>query len=174
MSEVKVNLTIILQGGVMMSEQECSKQLKEPILVERGRYKGKVKKDKNGNPMFKVRTVPDPAKTDHHSLKLSYKDEKTRKTVEEWVNFSTRRCIPAKQSLNICQEAYDYFISDEVPDGYRAPEDFKPSKKLLHKGYSKTKQAWMAMPEKEKLEWHLNRICAHRNGIMGDYTVFND
>jgi hypothetical protein len=170
MSEVKVNLTIILQGGVMMSEQECSKQLKEPILVERGKYKGKVKKDKDGNPMFKVRTVPDPAKTFHHEVKIT--DRKNK--VTEVINFWTRGYKPAKQSLNICQEAYDYFISNEVPDSYRAPEDFKPNKKLLHKGYSKTKQAWMAMPEKEKLEWHLNRICAHRNGIMGDYTVFND
>ena len=170
MVNTKVSLTMLLRGGTMLSEQECSKQLKEPILVERGKYKGKQRKDKDGNPMFKVRTVPDPEKVQHHEIRLTDKNNK----LTEVLNYYTRGYSTAKQVLNICEEAYTYFVSTEAPEGYRAPNDFKPSKTLLKKGVSKTKQAWMAMSKEQRLKWHLVRICESRGGRLGEYTVFND
>lgn len=175
MSDIKMNLTIILPGGVMMSEQECSKQLKKPVLNTKGRYVGKQKRDREGNPVFETVTVPDLDKMTHHGIRISYKDEETKKTMQEWLNFYTRKCKPAKQVLNISSEAYEYFVSFEVPEGFRPPADFRPNKTLLlRKGISRTKQAWMAMSDKSRLEWHLNRICKSRGGTLGEYKVFND
>lgn len=169
-----MNLTMTLPGGVMLSEQECSKQLKKPVLNTKGRFAGKQKRDKEGNLVFETTIVPDLDKLDYHSVKVSYKDEETRKTTQEWINFYTRKCKPAKQVLNISSEAYEYFVSFEVPEGYWPPADFKPNKTLLKRGISRTKQAWMAMSDKSRLEWHLHRICASRGGTLEGYKVFND
>lgn len=170
MSETKVSLTIALRGGVMLSKQECLKQLTEPVLVKKGPNKGKPMKDKEGNILYTTRTVVDPEKTEHYEIKLTDKNNK----VTEILGFNTRGFRPAKQVLNISKEAYEYFVSNEVPEGYRAPADFKPSKSALKKGISKTKQAWMLLTPKYKLEWHLHRICASRQGTLVDYKVFTD
>ena len=154
----------------MLSKQECLKQLTEPVLVKKGPNKGKPMKDKKGNILYTTKMVVDPEKIEHHEIKLTDKNNK----VTEIIGFNTRGFRPAKQGLNISMEAYKYFISNEVPDGYHAPADFKPSKSALKRGISKTKQAWMTMPEKERLEWHLHRICASRQGTLVDYKVFTD
>lgn len=172
MVNTKVNLTILLQGGTMLSERDCSKEVKKPVMITRGKYAGKQKKDKEGNRVYKTVLVPDPTKTNLHSMRVSY--VVNGELQNEVLNFSTRGCKPVKQSLNICEEAYNYMVGKEVPDGYKYPYGFKPNKALLRKGMSISSQAWNAQSDKEKLEWHLNRICADRGGILSDYTVFND
>lgn len=174
MVNVKVNLTILLQGSTMMSERDCSKEVQRPVINQKGKYAGKQKRDKKGNPIFKTVLVPDPDKLDHHTIKVACKDEKTNKTVIESLHFGTRKCKVAKQSLNLCEEAYKYMTGHEVPEGYRYPKDFKPNKAMLKKGISILSQAWNAMDKKGKLEWHLHQICKSMNGTLGDYTVFND
>ena len=174
MVSTKVNLVILLPGGTMMSERDCSKEVKRPVINKRGKYAGKQKRDKKGNLVFETVLVPDPNKMVQNTIKVSYRDEKTKKNVVEHITFGTRSFNTAKQSLNICDEAYDYFVGNEVPEGYRYPKDFKPSKALLKKGISISSQAWNSQSTKEKLEWHLRRICESRGGTLGDYTVFND
>lgn len=173
MMNTKVNLTILLQGGTMLSEHDCSKEVKRPVINQRGKYAGKQKRDKKGKLVFETVLVPDPDKLDHHTIRVSYKDERTNKTVVEPIHFGTRKFTTAKQTLNICEEAYEYMTGNEVPDGYRYPRDFKPNKALLKKGISISIQAWNAQSKKEKLEWHLHRICESMNGTLSDYTVFN-
>lgn len=174
MSNTKVNLTILLPGSTMMSERDCSKEVKRPVINKKGKYAGKQKRNKKGELVFETALVPDPEKCNHYSIKVSYKDDKTKKMVTEFLHFNTRGYKTAKQSLNISEEAYDYFIGNEVPDGYRFPKEFKPNKALLKKGISVSSQAWNSQSQKEKLEWHLRRICESRGGRLADYTVFND
>lgn len=154
----------------MLSKQECLKQLAEPVLIKKGPHKGKPMKDKQGNIIYTNRWAVDPEKTEHHEIKLTDRNNR----VTEILGFNTRGFKPAKQVLNISVEAYKYFISHEVPDGYHAPKDFKFNKQLFKKGISPAKQAWMALSQKEKLEWHLRRICASRQGTLVDYKVFID
>lgn len=165
MLDVKVNLIILLQGSTMLSEHECSKESKRPVINQRGRYAGKQKKDKDGNLVFESVIVPDMDKLDRHSLKLMG---------GEIINYTTRKYRTVKQSINICKEAYKYMVGKEVPDGFKYPRDFKPNKTLLRRGMSVSSQAWNSKEKKEKLEWHLSRICESRGGQMGDYTVFDD
>lgn len=158
----------------MLSERDCSKEVKRPVINKRGKYAGKQKRDKNGNLVFETVLVPDPDKFDNHTIRVSYKDEVAKKSVVETIHFSTRKCNTAKQTLNICEEAYEYMTGNEVPDGYKYPKDFKPNKALLKRGISISIQAWNAQSKKEKLEWHLHRICKSMNGTLSGYTVFND
>lgn len=172
MVNTKVNLVIILPGSTMLSERDCSKEIRKPVISQNGKYAGKQKKDKDGNPLFKTVLVPDPDKVNHHSIRISY-EMNGEKRVEK-LEFSTRGTKPARQSLNICEEAYDYMTGTEAPEGFRFPRDFKPNKVLARKGMSLMQQAWNTKSKKEKLEWHLSRICADRGGTLGDYTIFDD
>ena len=59
MNDIKINLIIVVQGASMMSEQECSKQLRKPIINKRGKYAGKQARDKRGHLLWHYETVPD-------------------------------------------------------------------------------------------------------------------
>ena len=178
MNDIKVNLTMLVPGATMMSEQECSKQLKKPVIVQKGKYASKQARDKKGNPLWHYVTVPDLEKYDRHDMVVeSYKEK-------EHVTFYTRKSRLAKQSINMTTEAYEYFIGNEVPQGYRAPKNFKPIKPIRSHLDRKTKkwvegtpievQAWKAASKLQRLEWHLHSICSSMGGTLDSYTVFND
>lgn len=178
MNDIKVNLTILVPGANMMSEQECSKQLKKPVIIQKGKYAGKQARDKKGNPLWHYVTSLDFEKHDRHDIVVeSYQGR-------ELVTFYTRKSRPAKQSINMTTGAYDYFISNEVPQGYHAPKSFKPTKPIRSHLDRKTKkwvegtpievQAWRATSKQQRLEWHLNSVCASMGGKLDSYTVFND
>lgn len=181
MSDVKINLTMLVPGATMLSKQECLKQLKKPIINKRGRYAGKQARDKQGNLLFRYETVPDITKFDRHDVQV---DSLTNKGEKETLTYYTRRCKEARQVINISREAYNYFISSEVPHNYRAPKNFKPYAPTRSRLDRKTKkwvegipievQAWRASSMEQRLEWHLNSICASMRGRMESYTVFND
>ena len=182
MFNTKVNLTIILQGRAMLSEQECSRQLRKPIINKKGKYAGKQARDKKGRPLYYYETVPDLDKLDRHTLRVDAIVDGKKEV--EVINFYTRKNREVEQVINISEEAYKYFVSNEMPNGFRAPREFKPfapTKSFLNK---KTKrfvegipievQAWRSFSAQQRLEWHLNSICASRGGRMKSYTVFND
>ena len=77
-------------------------------------------------------------------------------TNPEIITFHTRKCKPARQSLNISKEAYEYMIDKDS-----CPSWSKPSK-------------WAAMSEKERLEAHLQRTVEHLGGTSYTYQVFED
>lgn len=170
MNNVKVNLTILLPGSTMLSEHDCSKEVKKPVMRVGKNGKPYQMKDRKGNPKFVVTVVPDFSKMEHHEIRVTDKNNK----LKEIIGYYTRGFKPAKQSLNINEDAYEYFISGEVPAGYKYPSDFKPNRALLRKGVNALAQSWMALSPEQKLEWHLRRICESRGGSLDDYVVFND
>lgn len=172
---------MIIPGATMMSEQECSKQLRKPVINKRGRYAGKQARDKKGRLLWYYETVPDPTKYDKHEIEVESSEKKGETEV---LTYYTRRSKDATQVINLSQEAYDYFVSNEIPHGYRAPRSFKPYAPIRSYLNRKTKkwvegipieiQAWRAASPEQRLEWHLNSIAASVGGKVHSYTVFND
>lgn len=85
MNEIKVSLSIILQGGVMYSQEQAKALEKE--------------KAGTGYDTFNMRV---------EDLKDGKKDAKT-------ITVKTRKCKPAGQSLNLSMDAYDYMTGKEAP-----------------------------------------------------------
>ena len=84
-NEIKVSLSVTLQGGVMLS-QEQAKALEE-------------EKVGTGYDAFSMRV---------EGLKNGKKDAET-------ITVKTRKCKPASQSLNLSVDAYDYMTGKEAP-----------------------------------------------------------
>jgi len=85
MNEIKVSLSITLQGGVMYSQEQAKALEKEKVGT--------------GYDTFNVRV---------ESLKDGKKDAET-------ITVKTRKCKPAGQSLNLSMDAYDYMTGKEAP-----------------------------------------------------------
>ena len=85
MNEIKVSLSIVLQGSIMYS-QEQAKALEE-------------EKVGTGYDTFNMRV---------EGLKDGKKDAKT-------ITVETRKCKPANQLLNLSVDAYNYMIGKEAP-----------------------------------------------------------
>jgi hypothetical protein len=127
MTTTKLNLTIILPGRVIMSEQECSKNPQENYISHR-------------------MVVED---ADHTLTPIT---------------FQTRKSRPAKQSINICEEAYRYMTAKaikEEEDRVNCPEWAKP-------------KDWRQLSKTQRLEAHLDRICKSLNGVSFEYHVLED
>lgn len=101
-TSIKVNLSIVLPGSTMLSEQECSKKLIEWKYNKRTKKKERI-----------VTVTYDSNKTIPNRVFLDYKDSSGRH--KEPVYFETRCTISCKKSINITKEAYDYMISSECP-----------------------------------------------------------
>ena len=84
-NEIKVSLSIVLQGSIMYS-QEQAKALEE-------------EKVGTGYDAFSMRV---------EGLKKGKKDAET-------ITVKTRKCKPAGQSLNLSMDAYEYMIGKEAP-----------------------------------------------------------
>lgn len=166
MYELKINLTMALPGRVIMSEQECLRKVRRP-LMGKGKKANKQVLDKNGNPVWVTVREPDPMKNDRHVIDLTGKDG-----TEETLVVFTRKARPASKSLNLSEESYNYFVSGECPEGFRAPRNFKPKVSPFRK--SVNLQAWLAMSKEERLEWHLNNICESMGGTLASYSVHGD
>ena len=100
-TSIKVNLSIVLPGSTMLSEQECSKQLKDTII-------------KKGKKKIITKTVYNKENNTENRIFLDYKDNDGIRHREP-LFFMTRNTIPCKKSINISKEAYDYMVSAECP-----------------------------------------------------------
>ena len=85
MNEIKVSLSIVLQGSIMYSQEQAKALEKEKVGT--------------GYDTFNVRV---------ESLKDGKKDAET-------ITVKTRKCKPAGQSLNLSMDAYDYMTGKEAP-----------------------------------------------------------
>ena len=103
-TSIKVNLSIVLKGSTMLSEQECSKQLIKYVYNKHTKKKEKV-----------VTLAYDMDKVTPNRLFLDYKDESGNRHKEP-IYFLTRNTIPCKKSINISKYAYDYMVSSECPE----------------------------------------------------------
>jgi len=164
MIDIKVSLTIAVPGADMMSEEESSKT---SIVEVKDRF-GKVIKDKNGKVKTKEIIVPDPAKQDFNVVYVQSENKKTK----EPVKFYTRRNKPARQVINMCREAYEHFISSEVPVGFKVPNDFEPVYPV--KVMPLRTQAWKVLTVEQRLLWHLERTAKNFNGTVLSYQVLED
>lgn len=166
MNETKLNLTMLLQGRTMLSEQECLRKVRRP-LMGKGKKVDKQVIDKKGNPVWVTVREPDPLKNERFTLGLTGKDGK-----EESLTVFVPKSKPASKSIGLSEEAYNYFISSELPEGFHAPRNFKPKVSPFRK--SVNLQAWLAMSKEERLEWHLNSICESMGGTLASYSVHGD
>ena len=144
MSEIKLSLSIELQGSTMFSKEECLKTTHK--VIEKKTKAGKIYKK-----TIKVK-VEDWDKMEKHSMRVT--DEGGINP--EIITFHTRKCKPAMQSLNMSKEAYEYMISKDS-----CPSCFKP-------------REWSAMNKKERLEAHLKRTVEHLGGTSYTYQIFGD
>ena len=103
MSEIKVNLRIVLPGRTLLSKEECLKTTQKTIEC-------KTKKGKSYKKTISVQ-VEDWGKMHKHTMKVS--EGKGHKP--EDITFYTRKSKPALQVLNISKEAYVYMIGNECP-----------------------------------------------------------
>lgn len=141
-TSIKVNLSIVLQGSTMMSEQECSKQLIEYKYNKFTKKKEKV-----------ISRAYDTDKVTPNRLFLDYKDASGRH--KEPIYFMTRNTIPAKKSVNINKEAYNYMTSVECPEWAKLGE-------------------WKQLSKENRLKAHLQRMCEAEGGISFEYQIFED
>ena len=100
MNEIKVSLSIVLQGSIMYS-QEQAKALEEE----------------------KVGTGYDT-----FSMRVEGKKSDGKKDIQT-ITVKTRKCKPAGQSLNLSMDAYEYMIGKEAPYFMKAKDWERLTKK---------------------------------------------
>jgi hypothetical protein len=98
-NEIKVSLSVTLQGSVMLSQEQAKALEKE--------------KAGTGYNTFNMRV---------ESLKDGKKDAET-------ITVKTRKCKPAGQSLNLSMDAYDYMTGKEAPYFMKAKDWKRLTKK---------------------------------------------
>ena len=85
-NEIKVSLSVTLQGSVMLSQEQAKALEEEKVGTGYDAFSMRVE-GKNGD---------------------GKKDAKT-------ITVKTRKCKPAGQSLNLSVDAYNYMIGEEAP-----------------------------------------------------------
>lgn len=148
MTTTKVSLTIALPGSVMFSKQLC--------------FKNSTIKDKNGKTV-NVET-PVEGMTNQESFTLKLKDKKTGNMYTKRYDYHVRKCIPAKQVINISEEAYRAMIENEIPDFFRMAGVSRKQLPAL----------WQSLTDSEKLMIHFDAIAADLGGEVVDYEIFPD
>lgn len=99
MNEIKVSLSIVLQGSIMYSQEQAKALEKEKVGTGYDTFNMKVEGLKNG-----------------------------KKDVET-ITVKTRKCKPAGQSLNLSMDAYDYMTGKEAPYFMKAKDWERLTKK---------------------------------------------
>lgn len=105
MSEIKLSLSIELQGSTIFSKEECLKTTQETIIT------------KNGRKRIVTKVVEDWDKMKKHTMRVTGTDS----TNPEIITFHTRKCKPATQSLNMSKEAYKYMIDKDSCPSWSKP-----------------------------------------------------
>lgn len=111
------------------------------------------------------REVPIDGMTDEHHFDLKLFDKKTKKEYNKRYFFRTRKCEPAYQTVNMSYEAYEAMTSDSRPDKFRPEGMYKPTE---------LNNAWKALTEQQKLEWHLDYHAKALGGRVLSYHVYGD
>lgn len=141
-TSIKVNLSIVLPGRTMLSEQECSEKLIEFKYNKRTKKKERI-----------VTITYDSNKVTPERLFLDYRDTSGRH--KEPIFFVTRNSIPAKKTINITKEAYDYMVSSECPEWAKMGE-------------------WKQLSRIKRLTQHMQRICENEGGTAFEFQIFDD
>ena len=75
------------------------------------------------------------------------------------LRFKTRKCIKAQQVIKMTDEAYEYMTSIACPEWF-----------ITFGGVAK----WRKLSKKDRLEFHLDRLCKSMGGESFSYAVFGD
>ena len=105
MNDVKLNLSIVLQGRTMYSQQVAENK---PELLKTEKFE---------------------FKTSYYNKKTRKKNTK-----QEIIFYQVRTCIPAKQNINICKGAYEDMVSDSCPKDIK-PKDWNRMNKTARLEY---------------------------------------
>lgn len=143
MDNIKLSLSIILPGGVMYSREESLKELKK---VKKNKYGKPIKKD--GEIQYTTEVVEDFNR--HDSFIVKVKDDRGK---EVPITVLTRSTKPARQVINMSEEAYNYMISRETPAGFFGN--------------------WNSMSQAQKLKWHCFNIAHQLGGYLDSYQVMD-
>lgn len=127
----------------MYSQGESLKTLKKPVKNS----KGKVVK-KKGQIVYKTVKVPSFEKNDTFTLALGPDKEETTVFV--------RKSKPAKQVINMTEDAYNAMIDKKVPYNYR-------DKKV----------PWTKLTKNQRIKWHCMQIAAQVGGIFDSFQVLS-
>lgn len=109
-----------------------------------------------GRQLMTPQTCGENVSCDTHVVKVSIPVKKGKKTVmgTEVIKYKTRRCIPATQVINMCDEAYEEMIT--TPSFKCKPAE------------------WKKMSIKERLERNLDVLKQYYRAYKYEYKVFED
>lgn len=93
----------------------------------------------------------------HTTMVVEHQVKKGKKLVteRETLNIATRKTKPARQSISISKEAYNYMISNDAP-----------SAKML--------KVWTSLTLKQRLDHHLGIIAENFGATSFSYEVLDD
>lgn len=147
MIDIKLSLTILVPGANMVSKEESLKSTQVPVINKKT---GK-QVFKQGKPLVKTILVEDPLK---HDLNTMFIKDKRGKIVDR-ISFYTRKSVPARRSMNLSREAYEYMVSEAYPEWYKL-------------------RNWKNLTKEQRLAIHLDRIAANFGGVLEDFIVYDD
>jgi len=124
MSTTKLSLTILVPGATMVSKEKSLKNFK---------------KDNQ-------EIIPEV----HDTLRISLREGPNEKVY----TIKIRKSIPAKQVINMSEEAYNYFVSNEKPYNFKGT-------------------GWANLSRNERLFWHCSQIAASLGGIVDSFEVLD-
>ena len=145
MIDIKVSLTILVPGANMISKEESLTSIQRCVT-----NKGK-QVYKQGKPLMKEVLVEDLDKHDLNTILISNDKGK----IVDRVTFYTRKSVPARRSMNLSREAYDYMVSDMYPEWYKL-------------------RNWKNLTKEQRLTIHLERIAQNFGGEVEDFIVYDD
>ena len=90
------------------------------------------------------------------SIEVKIKKGKKQVIDKEILHVNTRKSIPAKQSISISKESYDYMTN---------PKEI-PSEKMV--------KIWSNLSKIKRLEYHLGIIASHFNALSYSYQILDD
>lgn len=143
---IKITVTIELPGSQMANSDEVRQEY-ETIQKNRQIPKGERKK----------------LDLKHHTVEfVTLSDGKK----EFSMPFFTRKYKPAKQVMNMGEEAYEEFL--KYPMGFKAPEDYTngatPNEKAIN--------YWYGLAENKRLEFKLKRFARDMGGVLDSFHVY--
>ena len=128
MSDVKINACFVLQGGTLPAE---------PRLLKKAKKKKKKKEEKKES-------------------EILYRQEIIRLENEKPIVISLREAKPARQSLHLSIDAYNYMIADENP---------VQGMKLFE---------WKKLSKNKRVKLHLQVTADSLGGKLESFTILED
>lgn len=100
--------------------------------------------------------VPDYAKNDVTTMKIETFIDGSPERREEELTIFVRKSKPARQVINMTEEAYEAMLSKEAPYNYR--DEFGP---------------WRKLSKNQKIKWHCIQIATSVGGEFDSFQVLD-